>query len=350
MPTFLTPILDAQQAHQIQRAGELIRQGGLVAFPTETVYGLGALGLDETAVGKIFAAKNRPAHNPLILHVENKEQAVLLFNFDGCPDPVATKALFKKLASAFWPGPLTMVCLKNKHVPDLVTAGNPKVAVRVPSHPVAVKLLQYVQAPIAAPSANASSRPSATTAAHVQHTLDGKIDAILDGGSCTHGLESTVIDISQNPPQLLRMGAISLETILSVEPKTTWRPIGLATHEALGSPGLACKHYAPQIEKIELIDSSQIHHHWLSSASILLRQSSANFLENQLGPRPENALTFILPDDHIAYAQKLFAALYDLEQSKTAWLVVEKIPIDDDTQDLSLSILDRLTRATSLLV
>ena len=348
MPTFLTPILDAQQAHQIQRAGEIIRQGGLVAFPTETVYGLGALGLNEVSLGKIFAAKDRPAHNPLILHVENKEQAALLFDFDACTNPAATKDLFEKFAKAFWPGPLTLVALKKDHVPGIVTAGSNKVAVRVPSHPVAMALLLAVQAPVAAPSANASSRPSATTAAHVQHTLDGKIDAILDGGPCAHGLESTVVDISENPPKLLRMGAISLETILSVEPKTTWRPIGLATHKAMGSPGLVCKHYAPQIEKIELVAPGEIHQFWLSHASMLLRQSTRDKLENQLGLRPENALLIILPDDPVAYAQKLFAALYDLEQSKTVWLIIEKIPTGNNTQDLSLSILDRLTRAASL--
>jgi L-threonylcarbamoyladenylate synthase len=345
MPTLITPILDAQQAYQIQRAGELIRQGGLVAFPTETVYGLGALGLNKVSVAKIFAAKERPLHNPLILHVETKEQAALLFNFDACENPDTTKALFEKFTNAFWPGPLTLVAFKKDVIPSIVTAGSKKVAVRVPSHPVALALLRSVQAPVAAPSANASSRPSATAAAHVQYTLDGKIDAILDGGPCAHGLESTVIDISQSPPQLLRMGAISLETILSIEPKTTWRPIGLSSHEALGSPGLVCKHYAPKIEKIELIASCKIDLFWLSKASILLRQSSKNALKSRLGPRPESALTFILPDDPFAYAQQLFAALYDLEQSKTRWLIIEKISIDDNTQDLSLSILDRLTRA-----
>ena len=347
MLTFLTPILDARQPQQIQRAGELIRQGGLVAFPTETVYGLGALGLNEVSVGKIFAAKDRPAHNPLILHVEHKNQAALLFNFDACADPVTARAIFEKLSDAFWPGPLTMVCYKKDHVPDIVTAGSSKVAVRVPSHPVALALLQYLQAPVAAPSANASSRPSATTAAHVQHTLDGKLDAILDGGPCQHGLESTVIDISQNPPQLLRMGAISLETILNIEPKTTWRPIGLATHEATGSPGLVCKHYAPQIEKIELVESSQMQNLWLSQASFLLRQSTADQLNQQIGQRLKGTVTISLPDDPVFYAQKLYAALYDLEQSKTPWLVIEKMPAYD-AQDLWLSILDRLARASSL--
>lgn len=347
MSLLTTSILDANENDNIVLAAQIINQKGLVAFPTETVYGLGALGLDQKAVERIFAAKQRPAHNPLILHVATPAAAKKLYNFNKCDDSAASQSLFDKFAKAFWPGPLTLVCHKNKLVPNITTAGLNKVAVRVPNHPVALKLLQLVHQPIAAPSANASTRPSSTSAEHVQLTLNGKINAILDGGPCLHGLESTVIDISTTIPQILRLGAISIAHILQVTPNATWKSIGQTTHENSGSPGLTAKHYAPQINQIELINTSEMSKFWKKHAALLLQKKTAVTLEKQFGPRsPALGKVIILSDSNVEYAQNFYSALYLFEQDKTTHLILEKFSNGDES-GLSLSILDRLIRAAS---
>ncbi len=222
-------------------SAEILKAGGLVAFPTETVYGLGANALDAQAVLSIFAAKGRPADNPLIVHIHDRSQL----------DPLCiVPGQAYKLMDAFWPGPLTLLCVRKPAVPAEVTAGLPTVAVRMPSHPVARKMLQVCNLPIAAPSANSSGRPSPTTAAHVLEDMDGKIPLIIDGGMCDVGLESTVLDLCHGDPVILRPGGVTKEMIgkvLGCEVQvagSVLRP--LRKDEKALSPGMRYKHYSPK--------------------------------------------------------------------------------------------------------
>lgn len=224
---------------EISRAAGILREGGLVAFPTETVYGLGANALDAVAVGKIFTAKGRPADNPLIVHIAHLHQLNDL--------ALQIPAEAAQLARTFWPGPLTLVLRKRSMVPDAVTCGLDSVAVRIPNHPVALALLNAAGVPVAAPSANASGRPSPTTAQHVLDDLAGRIDAVVDGGPCDVGVESTVLDIRDGCPLILRPGGVTPEQIAAVLgkhcPLAAWQE---ETGSAPPSPGLKYTHYAPR--------------------------------------------------------------------------------------------------------
>lgn len=223
------------------RASDILVGGGLVAFPTETVYGLGANALDRNAVLSIFAAKGRPADNPLIVHIHDRSQLEPL-----CIVPDRAVPLME----AFWPGPLTILCEKKPAIPDEVTAGLPTVAMRMPSHPVAHAMLQACDLPVAAPSANSSGRPSPTTAAHVMEDMNGKVPLIIDGGMCDVGLESTVLDLCHGEPVILRPGGITQEMISFVlgcevaVAGSVLRP--LKENETALSPGMRYKHYAPK--------------------------------------------------------------------------------------------------------
>jgi L-threonylcarbamoyladenylate synthase len=227
----------------IQEAARVIRGGGLVAFPTETVYGLGANALDADAVRKIFAAKGRPASDPLIVHIAAFAQL----------DDVAEQipALARELAATFWPGPLTMVLSRRPLVPANVAAGRETVAVRMPAHPVALALCAAAGVPIAAPSANLFSRTSPTEAAHVLEDLAGRIDLLLDGGPTPIGLESTVLDMTESPPALLRPGGVALEQLQRLVPDVVYAPQYAAAHDRAGAPaapGMLLKHYSPRAE------------------------------------------------------------------------------------------------------
>ena len=224
----------------LEEAGELLRRGELVAFPTETVYGLGADALNPEAVLRIFAAKNRPADNPLIVHIWDRSQLS-----DLC-EPTETAL---RLMDRFWPGPLTVLCRKKEKVPDVVTAGLDTVGMRMPSHPVARDMLRVAGVPVAAPSANLSTRPSPTAAAHVLEDMDGRIPLILDGGACDFGVESTVLDASGEVPVILRPGAVTREMVAELVgacevADSVMRP--LAEGESAPSPGMKHKHYAPK--------------------------------------------------------------------------------------------------------
>lgn len=229
----------AQKENGTRLSGSIIRAGGLVAFPTETVYGLGANGLDEAAAGRIFEAKGRPADNPLILHVAKKSDVKDLW--------IRVPEDARLLMDAFWPGPLTLVFNRSSLVPDAVAAGLPTVALRMPDHKTALALIRAAGVPIAAPSANLSGRPSPTTAAHVKADLDGRIDVILDGGPCRIGLESTVLSLCK-PPVILRPGGITREMLEAVVgPVDVARAVlaPLGEGEQAASPGMKYKHYAP---------------------------------------------------------------------------------------------------------
>lgn len=229
-------------ANAIAVAAGILRAGGLVAFPTETVYGLGAHALDPAAVRRIFAAKERPAADPLIVHVASLDAAV--------PLTVDLPAVTRTLADRFWPGPLTLVVRRSPAVPDEVTAGLDTVAIRVPAHPVARALLQQSGLPIAAPSANLFSRPSPTRAAHVLEDLEGRIDLVLDGGPTVVGIESTVLDLSGRAPVILRPGAVTAEMLRPILPDLESRAEQTAAHaaEPLRSPGLLSRHYSPRAQ------------------------------------------------------------------------------------------------------
>lgn len=228
----------------IKEAASLIKEGKLVAFPTETVYGLGANGLDENAVISIFNAKGRPQDNPLILHISSKEQLKPLVS--EIPE-IAYECMRR-----FWPGPLTILFKKSNLVPNIITAGLNTVAIRMPNHPIALKLIEYAKTPIAAPSANLSGKPSPTSASHVIMDLLHKVDMIIDGGSTGLGLESTVLDLSGDQPMILRPGAITMEDLIPFMPniKQDVATIKEGEHIVPKSPGQKYRHYAPKAEMI----------------------------------------------------------------------------------------------------
>lgn len=230
----------APERDRIERAAAILRASGLVAFPTETVYGLGAHARDVSAVRKIFAVKQRPGWDPLIVHVRDLAMARSLAKH--------LPAVFETLAGKFWPGPLTLVVKKSPRIPDEVTAGLDTVALRMPAHPVAAALLREANVPVAAPSANTFGRPSPTRAEHVVADLGDRVDLILDAGPTEIGVESTILDLTQSPPVILRPGGIPREQLGDV---TVAGPVG---DEHVIAPGMTTKHYAPRA-RIELFET-----------------------------------------------------------------------------------------------
>ena len=235
---------EAEQA--LERAAAILRAGGLVALPTETVYGLGANALDAAAVGRIFEAKERPAWDPVIVHVAGPDGGAAML--DKLVKEVPDAA--RKLMAAFWPGPLTLLLPRTAAVPDAVTAGRPLVGVRMPAHPVALELIRRAGVPVAAPSANLFGRISPTTAAHVLADLDGRIDAVVDAGPTEHGVESTVLDPNTSPMTIYRPGAVTSNQIQEIAGAVeNYRESGAPQarpREALPSPGVGLRHYAPK--------------------------------------------------------------------------------------------------------
>lgn len=244
MKTIIEDMTGGISAEGIARAGEILKSGGLVAFPTETVYGLGANALDERAAAKIYAAKGRPSDNPLIVHIAEAEA------LEGIVERVPDKA--RLLAKAFWPGPLTMIFRKNDRVPYGTTGGLDTVAVRMPDHEIAREMIRSGGGYIAAPSANTSGRPSPTAAAHVAEDLSGKIDMIIDGGSVGIGLESTIVDLSGKVPVILRPGYINQDMLCEVIGPVEMDK-GLIDEDSSirpKAPGMKYKHYAPKAELV----------------------------------------------------------------------------------------------------
>lgn len=242
---------DNPNREDMQEAAEIIRSGGLVAFPTETVYGLGANALDPEASKRIYAAKGRPSDNPLIVHICRFEE------LESIAKEVPTQA--GKLADAFWPGPLTMIVWKNEKVPYETTGGMDTVAIRMPNHPVALALIDESGCMIAAPSANTSGKPSPTEAAHVALDLDGKIPMILDGGAVGIGIESTIIDLTEKIPMILRPGYITkemLEEVLGEEVRIDPGIIAADSTKKPKAPGMKYKHYAPKADLV-LVEGEQ---------------------------------------------------------------------------------------------
>jgi L-threonylcarbamoyladenylate synthase len=315
--------VDAQRPDPalIQRAAEHLRAGELVAFPTETVYGLGAAALDAHAVAKIFAAKGRPSYNPLIVHVLDVAGARELV--EEWPEIATT------LARRFWPGPLTMVLRKRDVVPDLVTAGLPSVAVRAPAHPVARALLAEAKLAIAAPSANRFQAISPTTAAHVVRSLGVDVAMILDAGPTSVGIESTVIDLCDERPTLLRLGGLAVPEIEAITGPLA-RAAAPSDGQARASPGQVDRHYAPR-----------------GSLQVVARVGEA-----LAGPRPLGVIGFgdalpgvdhhlRMPEDPREYGRLLYAALHTLDELGCVRILVESVPDEPGWG----AVRDRLDRA-----
>jgi L-threonylcarbamoyladenylate synthase len=307
-----------------------------VAFPTETVYGLGAHALDPRAVARIFEAKGRPAHNPLIVHVADARQARQL----AAEWPKAAQ----RLAERFWPGPLSLVVERTAAVPDIVTGGGSSVALRVPSHPVARQLLRASGLALAAPSANPSTQVSATTAEHVMRYLAGRIEMVLDAGPAIGGLESTVLDVRSNPARLLRPGLISREELEeSLGEAIQWAEHGSApSAEPLPSPGMMLRHYAPRVPVDCANDDGAARVRELSERGLRVGWLA---LGQPQGALPAGSMVKIvwLAADPARYAAGLYAALHELEAAAVDRIVIALPP---DTPDWH-AIHDRLRRAST---
>lgn len=322
---FHHPTLEIKMLQEIQNAAKIIRNGGVGSFPTETVYGLGANALDKNGVARIFEIKKRPFFDPLIVHIANREQLSELVQ-DIPP-------LANKLIDHFWPGPLTLVLQKKESVPDIVTSGNPTVAVRMPEHPIALELLKMAGVPIAAPSANLFGRTSPTTAEHVQSQLGSDIDFLLDGGPCSVGVESTILSLITDPPVLLRSGGTPIEAIEALIGTVT--KLNNSSTENPVAPGQLLEHYAPRTP-LRFIDS----------AKTIPHNCRVGFISFQGVHLPEKITqTEILSAQGslTEAAANLFAAMHRLDALGLDLILCEKFP----DRSLGIAINDRLTRASA---
>ena len=337
MKTILAPA----HAESIRQAAEIIREGGVVGFPTETVYGLGGDALNGEAAKRIFAAKGRPGDNPLIVHVSSMSEIDPLI--DGEVPEVA-----RKLAEAYWPGPLTMIMKKSRLIPGEVSAGLQTVGIRMPASETARALIREAGRPIAAPSANRSGRPSPTTAKHVLDDMDGRIPMIIDGGSCQVGLESTVLDVTGDVPRVLRPGGVTPEMIAAVAGAvevdgTVMRP--LKEGERPISPGTKYRHYAPEGD-LTIVQGEQA--------------AVAQAICEMYDAYEKGAAILALPGHEALYgvrsvyqlgtdgsvesaAAGLFAALRLLDDEKVEHIFSEAVPADG----LGLAVMNRLGRAAA---
>ncbi len=340
MTQLLTTPSEHPKQENIKIAAQALRAGKLVAFPTETVYGLGANALDETAVRGIFSAKGRPSADPLIVHLTGVDQLPRVAH------SVSPTAL--RLAEAFWPGPLTLILSRRPEVAPSVSAGLNTLAVRVPAHPVALALLRAADVPVAAPSANRFGHTSPTTAQHVLADLDGRVDVILDGGATPIGVESTVLDVSTNPPRILRPGGLTREQIESVIGPVSFGPQSETAEAGLPSPGLLKVHYAPRAELV-LFNGENAPAAMLAALTeikatgrtvgVLVTDEEAQAFESAgarvycLGPGADLS--------HVA--RRLYAGMRHLDTLEVDVILAH----DFGVQGLGLAIRDRLTKAAS---
>lgn len=309
----------------IERAAKEIIAGEIVAFPTETVYGLGADGLNPTAVAKIFEAKQRPSFNPLILHITSRDQLKELVNIES--------DLVDRLINHFWPGPLTLVLPKKDIVPDIVTAGNSTVAVRMPQHKIAKEFLEACGRPIAAPSANQFGFLSPTTAKHVEKQLGKNVNIILDGGKSDVGVESTIVEVIENKVWLLRHGGISIEQLNEVCDSVEVKKIDADKPNA---PGQLFQHYAPNIPMKFVSDISP---NELDGK----RVGGLFFKENSTEIDFEHIEILSQDGDMREAAANLFFHLHELESKELDLILVE--PVEE--KGLGIAIMDRLVKATN---
>ena len=309
----------------------VLHGGGLVAFPTETVYGLGAHALDPAAVARIYEAKGRPAYNPLIVHVASVEAARGLSS--------AWPEAAERLAERFWPGPLTLVLPRSADIPESVSAGLDTVGIRIPAHPVAHALLQAAAIPLAAPSANRSMGVSPTTAEHVRRSLGQRVDLIVDGGPCPVGIESTVLSLAGAVPTILRPGSISADALREVVGDVEIAAAGPSGSAARPSPGMLDRHYAPAAE-VRLFSAA-------GRAAAFAKAVWAATDDRRVGviafapASASGAEVVVMPNDPREYAARLYAALHALDAAGCEVIWIEEVP---DTPEWA-GIRDRLRRA-----
>ncbi|BCW94705.1 MAG: L-threonylcarbamoyladenylate synthase [Fimbriimonadales bacterium] len=328
---------ETQDKPLIQQAAAIIRAGGLVAFPTETVYGLGADALDSAAVRRIFLAKGRPAWDPLIVHVAAPED-IHRYTHDH-------SILTAKLIQAFMPGPLTLVLPKRECISDVVTAGRDTVAIRIPQHPVARALIRYSGTPIAAPSANKFGRPSPTTADHVLQDLSGEIEAVLDGGATPMGVESTILDMTTEPPTLLRPGGVSREAIEAIVGEVRVLGRSFEEGESLPAPGLSARHYAPSARMLLCAPQPEVFYGALKDA--LSRYAFVGAMRPDGWRLPDSNRLRVFEwgawGDWATLAQRLYLGLRALDGQGVHAIVCPLPP----EEGLAGAIRDRLQRAAS---
>ena len=314
-----------EEVEAVHRGAEIIRNGGVVAFPTETVYGLGADAFNPMATARVFEIKNRPSFDPLIVHIADLDEMSRL----ATVIPLSAEKLIKR----FWPGPLTIVLPKKEEVPDIVTAGLPTVAIRMPRHPIALQLIREACRPIAAPSANPFGYVSPTTADHVREQLGDRVDLILDGGPCEVGLESTILSFSEGEPRLLRPGGLPLEEIESIIGRVD---VGSTEEENPLSPGRFPKHYAPRTPiVIEEWKEDPETYQDKKVGLLAFQEAKASF--------PFHHAEWLSPrGDLREAAANLFAALRRLDALNLDLILAEAVP----EVGLGRAIMDRLRRAS----
>ncbi|OYT64619.1 threonylcarbamoyl-AMP synthase [Candidatus Bathyarchaeota archaeon ex4484_205] len=329
---------------RIRDAAKIIREGGLVAFPTETVYGLGADALNESAVRKIFEVKQRPMDDPIIVHISRDNTLQLL----AAEVPEVTFKLVKK----FWPGPLTLVLKKSKIVPAVVTAGLDTVAVRMPSNKIAHMLIEEADVPIAAPSANLFGKPSPTTAEHVRQDLYGKIDMIIDGGQTEIGVESTVLDLTVSPPMILRPGGVTHEELESILGEVKLHPSVRRRKkvlEVVKSPGMKYRHYSPKADVILVEGKSgeDIERKVAKLVDEYRREGKRVGLLNLVKEmKIEADVCIFLGNSPEEVARNLFSSLREMDEKKVDLIVVGGI----EEKGLGLAIMNRLRKASVRIV
>lgn len=326
----------------LKHAAGIIKSGGIVAFPTETVYGLGANGLDTEAVEKIFKAKGRPADNPLILHV------CALSQVESLVEEISDTA--RMCMAQFWPGPLTILFKRSELVPDIVSAGLDTVAIRMPDNGIALKLIELSETPIAAPSANLSGRPSPTSFKHVKEDMMGKIDMIIDGGSTGIGLESTVLDLSGDLPMILRPGGVTIEQLKNLIPNIVFDKSIIDNSSSIipKSPGQKYRHYAPKSEMIlfggdlgKVVDEIKK----LSKAYLLDGKKVGIMCTDQTKDLYEDGIIISLGsrDEESTIAQSLFDTLRRFDEEGVDIILAESM----DMSNLGSAIMNRLKKAAS---
>jgi len=322
---------DHPEEGAIARAASIIREGGLVAFPTETVYGLGADCMNERAVERIFEAKGRPSDNPLIVHVDDREKLARV------AVEVGEKA--ERLIERFWPGPLTLVLKRGPEVPRSISAGLSTVAVRMPASRIALELIRHARTPIAAPSANTSGRPSPTAAAHVLADLSGRIDMILDGGATDIGIESTVLDVTCDPPIILRPGWITAEKLS----ETVGAVDSTASRGRLArSPGTRHRHYSPRA-RVALVEAGSPEL-VKEACEKYLKEGPVGFIGHTVFDIPDERFSkIILSESAGDYARSIYRALREMDENNPSVIVVEGIGESDE----GAAVMDRLRRAAS---
>ncbi len=326
---------------ELKEAAEIIKRGGLVAFPTETVYGLGANALDSTASEKIYKAKGRPSDNPLIIHIADKSDYEKYCKVES--------AAFEKLVNDFVPGPITIIQKKRDIIPDTVTAGMDSVAVRLPSHKVAQRLIELAGVPIAAPSANTSGRPSPTKAEHVIEDMFGKVDMIIDGGECEVGLESTIVLLKEESVTLLRPGGVTLEmlenSVGKVEIDKAIRG-KLEKDEKPLAPGMKYRHYAPKVPVVILKGEDRAVRNFMKEE--LQKEGTGLICYREDGfEESENVEILGSAENKSEMAHRLFDLLRAFDSKEKIKIIYTRIP---DESDIGLALVNRLIKASGYTV